>query len=91
MPIRTAVTVRITPVREGAVHVVHVDGWLTAEEIGELERVVGGAGPQLALDLSELRSADRAALVVLRALARRGVDLRHVSPMIALLLGRGRA
>ena len=84
-------TVRITPVKEEGDDVVRVDGWLTAEEIGELERVVGGAGPRVALDLSELRSVDRAALEVLRSLAERGVELRHMSPIIAILLGRKRA
>ena len=81
-----AVTVRITTVHDGALQVIHVDGWLTAEEVGELERVVGCAGPKLALDLSDLRWADRGALEVLRSLAERGVELRHASPMMTLLL-----
>jgi hypothetical protein len=51
---------------------------------------VGGAGPQVALDLTELRSADRAALEILRSLKARGAELRNVSPMITLLLERGR-
>ena len=83
-------TVRITPGREGPLSVVRVDGWLTADETAELERAVSGAGPGVALDLTELRSADRAALEILRSLKVRGAELRNVSPMIALLLEQGR-
>ena len=71
-------------------NVVRVDGWLTAEEIAELERAVGGLGPTVTLDLVELRSADRAALEILRSLRERGAELRNVPPMIALLLDDGR-
>ena len=85
-----AVTVRITPEQEGPLSVVRVDGWLTAAETAELERAVGGAGPRVALDLTELRSADRAALEILRSLKARGAELRNASPMITLLLERGR-
>ena len=83
-------TVRITPEQEGPLSVVRVDGWLTADETAELERAVGSAGPLVALDLTELRSADRAALEILRSLKERGTELRNVSPMLTLLLERGR-
>jgi hypothetical protein len=84
------VTVRITPDQEGPLSVVRVDGWLTADETTELERAVGDAGTQVALDLTELRSADRPALEILRSLRARGAELRNVSPIIMLLLERGR-
>ena len=83
-------TVRITPNQDGPLSVVRVDGWLTANETAELERAVGGAGSRVALDLTELRSADGAALEILRSLRERGAELRNVSPMITLLLERGR-
>jgi hypothetical protein len=85
------VTVRITPNLEGPVNVIRVDGWLTAEETAELERAIGDLGHRVTLDLAELRSADRAAVEVLRSLRERGTELRNASPMIALLLESGRS
>ena len=46
---------------------VRIEGWLEGEAVAELERVVEGASGALRLDLSELRSADKAGLATLRA------------------------
>lgn len=65
-----------------------LEGWLEGEAVAELEKVVGeGSGP-LRLDLSELRSADRAGITALRAIRAAGASLVGASPYIRLLLGK---
>ncbi len=67
--------------------VVRLEGWLEAEDVAELERVIGeGSGP-IRLDVSELRSLDPAGLAVLRALRTAGASIVGASPYIRLLLG----
>lgn len=51
--------------------------------IGELEQLVGGDPHALCLDLTDLRSADAAALAVLRRLRAEGVEMRGVPPRLA--------
>ena len=71
---------------DSGVRVMRLEGWLEGEDIAELERVINeGSGP-LRLDLSELRSADTAGLVVLRALRTAGALIIGASPYIRLLL-----
>jgi ABC-type transporter Mla MlaB component len=65
-----------------------LEGWLEGEAVAELEKVVSeGSGP-LRLDLSELRSADRAGIAALRAIRAAGAALVGASPYIKLLLGK---
>ena len=72
---------------DAGIRVVRLEGWLEGESVAELERVMrGGSGP-LRLNLCELRSADAAGLVALRALRAGGASLVGASPYIKLLLG----
>jgi anti-anti-sigma regulatory factor len=67
--------------------VVRLEGWLEGEDVAELDRVINGGSGPLRLDLSELRSADTAGLVALRALRTAGGLIIGASPYIRLLLG----
>ena len=71
---------------DAGVRVVRLEGWLEGEVVAELESVVSGGSGPLRLDLSELRSADKAGLDALRALRAGGVPLVGASPYIRLLL-----
>ena len=51
------------------------------------ERVIDGGAGALRLDLSELRSADKAGLATLRAHRAAGGSIVGASPYIKLLLG----
>ena len=83
---------RITVSSEGSTTVLHVAGNLAADSVAELEKVCSSVAARIALDLSELRSADRLGLQTLLAIANRGAELRHGSTYLQLLLDReGRA
>ena len=69
--------------------VVKVDGRLHAEDVQELTRVFGAVQGSTELDLSELTSADRTGVAVLRELVSRGTNVRGASPYIELLLKTG--
>ena len=77
------VTLRIAVVERDAVRHVHVEGWLTGEEVGELERVVRCGPAPACLELESLRSADADGLAALRRLRKAGVELRSVPPHLA--------
>ena len=62
------VTLYITCGSDAGVRVVRLEGWLEGEVVAELESVVNGGSGPLRLDLSELRSVDKAGLDALRAL-----------------------
>jgi anti-anti-sigma regulatory factor len=80
------VTLYIACESDAGVRVVRLEGWLAGDAVAELERIVSeGSGP-LRIDLSELRSADAAGLVALRALHAAGALLVGASPCIKLLL-----
>jgi hypothetical protein len=81
------VTLYIACESDSGVRVLRLEGWLEGEAVAELERVVSGGSEPLRLDLSELRSADAAGLVALRALRAAGASLVRASPYIRLLLG----
>jgi ABC-type transporter Mla MlaB component len=57
-----------------------LEGRLSAEEIEELEQIVGDDPSIVYLDLAELRSADASALALLRRLRREGFEMRDVPP-----------
>jgi hypothetical protein len=80
------VPVRITKIIDVDNTVLKVDGRLRLEDVGELARVVRSVQGAAALDLSELQTADRAGVEILRELASLGVELRGTSPYIELLL-----
>ncbi len=72
---------------DSGVRVVRLEGWLEGEAVAELERVIEGGSGALRLDLSELRSADKAGLTALRAHRAAGASIVGASPYIKLLLG----
>jgi len=77
------VTVRITVAEEPTLRRILVEGRLSALEVGELEGVVGDDPGAVCLELSNLRSADAAALAALRRLRGAGVEMRGASPHLA--------
>ena len=80
-------TLRIALDQDSGVQVVRLEGWLEGEAVAEFERVMSGRAGSLRLDLTQLRSADPAGLIVLRGLRARGAGLAGASPYIRLLLG----
>jgi len=80
------VAIRITERREGPSAVLQVDGWLVENDVGELVRAVEAPDAPVILDFSELRSADRASLGVLRGLSLRGVEFTKMSRSIEIQL-----
>jgi hypothetical protein len=72
---------------DSGIRVVRLEGWLEGEAVAELERVIEGGAGALRLDLSELRSADKAGLTALRAHRAAGASIVGASPYIKLLLG----
>jgi hypothetical protein len=73
---------------EGALTVIAIAGHLVREGVAELKRLCQAVTSPLALDLTDLRWVDAEAIRLLNTLADTGVQLRGVSPYIALLLGR---
>ena len=76
-------TVRITVAEDRATRSIRVEGRLSCGEVGELEQVIGDDPKAVCLDLTNLRSADPAALVVLRRLHAEGVRMLGASPHLA--------
>ena len=77
---------RLTVVPEGATTAIHVDGRLTARELGELDKAVRSVATPVVLVLSNLLSADDAGIAALRSLAGEGMQLIGATPYVALLL-----
>ncbi len=73
-------TVRITVIEDGTVRRIRLEGRLSAEEIEELEKILGDDPSTVYLDLAELRSADAGALALLRRLRREGFEMRDAPP-----------
>ncbi len=71
-------TVRITVLEDRPVRRIRVEGRLSAEEIGELEQLIGNDRDATCLELGDLRSADAAALSVLRRLREEGISMNEV-------------
>jgi hypothetical protein len=80
-------TIYISCSSDSGARLMWIEGWLEGEAVAELERVVKGASGALRLDLSELRSADKAGLATLRAHHAAGGSIVGASPHIKLLLG----
>jgi len=83
-------TLRIMTTGSNLRATIKIDGRLTGEEGPELRRVCAGASGRPVIDLTDLQSADREGVRVLRALRAKGADLVGASPYIQLLLDRGR-
>ena len=66
--------------------VLKVDGRLKGDDVEELAQAYRSAQGATALDLSELQSADRAGVELLRELASMGAAIRGASPYIELLM-----
>ena len=82
-----AVTIRIMQLGDETGLVLRVVGWLDAQDVPELTRVVEEAAPAVvALDLSELRGGCKQGLGTLRSLRERGIELRSAVPFVALQL-----
>jgi len=77
------VTVRFTVIEEGTVRRIRMEGRLSAEEIDELEQLVGEDPGAVYLDLAGLRSADACGLALLRRLRRASFELCGVPPHLA--------
>ena len=76
-------TVRITIAEERPVRRLWVEGRLSAIEVAELEGAIGDDPCAVCLELSNLRSADAAALAALRRLRGAGVEMHGASPHLA--------
>ena len=79
-------TIHISCSSDSGIRIVRIEGWLEGDAVGELERVIDGASENIRLDLSELRSADKAGLAALRAHRAAGGSIVGASPYINLLL-----
>jgi hypothetical protein len=78
--------VRIEPLVKGSMTVVTIAGRLAASCVPELHKLCRSVEGALALNLSDLVSADDEGLKALRELEEWGAELRGVSPFIRLLL-----
>jgi hypothetical protein len=79
-------SIRVSVTPEPRWTVLKVDGWLNAEDIDELTRAFRSVRGATVLDLSDLQSADRPGVGVLRELISLGTEIRGASPYIELLL-----
>src|SRR5215831_7683156 len=77
---------RLTVIADRGTTSIHVDGRLTAQELGELHKAVRSAAAPIVLDLSNLMSADDAGVAALRGLAGEGMRLIGATPYVTLLL-----
>ncbi len=76
-------TFRVIVTEEANIRRVRLEGRLSAEEIEELEQVLGEDPRRVHLDLAELRSTDARGLALLRRLRREGFEMRDVPPHLA--------
>jgi len=81
-------TVRITKKVESGIVVLHVDGRLRSEHVCELKSEYRGLTGPVALDLSQLRSADAAGVAAILEIESHGADLRGVSGYVELVLSQ---
>ncbi|TWU06265.1 hypothetical protein [Stieleria varia] len=79
-------TIHVSETKHPRGTVLKVDGHLKAGDVAELTKACRLANDLNVLDLSDLQSADKAGLEILRELACRGVQVRNASPYIELLM-----
>ena len=84
--IGSPVTIRISKTADDRQTVLKVDGRLKADDVEELTRAYRSVQGASVLDLSELQSADREGVEILRELVAMGAEIRGASPYIELLL-----
>jgi anti-anti-sigma regulatory factor len=82
------ILLRILQTVEGPTTVLSIEGRLVGAGVGELKRTCQDAAPLIAIDLTHLHWADAQGISTLNAMADAGLELRGVSPYIALLLNR---
>jgi ABC-type transporter Mla MlaB component len=86
-----SMTVRITKNVDSGITVLHVDGWLRSEDVSALNSEYRELTGPVALELSQLQSADATGVAALLEIASLGAELRGVSGYVKLLLSqRGR-
>jgi hypothetical protein len=81
-------SIRVTTSSDTRGTILKVDGRLRAEDVSELAGVFGSVQGASALDLSDLQSADRDGVEILRQFISLGAEVRGASPYIELLLKR---
>lgn len=81
-------TIYITCTKEPLGTTLRVDGWLKGADADELLRVVLSAAAPVTLNLTDLRSADRQGVSVLRQLGEQGVEMIGMSDYLQLILER---
>jgi hypothetical protein len=79
-------SIRITKTVDSRTTLLHVAGVLTLEEAGVLSNEFQEVDGPVALELSELKSADGDGVAILLEMASLGAELRGASPYIELLL-----
>jgi ABC-type transporter Mla MlaB component len=77
---------RIDTASEGTKTIVRIAGELVEGGIEELRKVCRSLETAIALDVSDLHSADSEGLAALQTLIRRGAEVRGESPYIRMLL-----
>jgi hypothetical protein len=80
------VAIRITKTAADRETILKVDGRLRGGDVEELNRAYRSVKGATSLDLSELQSADRDGVAILRELVSLGVEVRAATPYIELLL-----
>lgn len=79
-------SIRVSILSEAQRTVFKVDGRLRSEDVEELARALRPVHGATVLDLSELQSADRAGVEILREMISLGAEVRNASRYIELLL-----
>jgi ABC-type transporter Mla MlaB component len=83
-----SMAIRITKEAESEITILHVDGQLRSEDVGALNSEYLELTGPVALELSQLQSADAAGVAALLEIASLGAELRGVSGYVKLLLSR---
>jgi len=81
-------SVRITKASDSGMTVLHVAGRLRSEDVDALNGEFQGVDGPVALELSELQSADPAGIAALSKIGSLGAEMRGASTYIQLLLAR---
>jgi ABC-type transporter Mla MlaB component len=83
-----SMAIRITKEVESEIAILHIDGQLRSKDIGALNSEYLDLTGPVALELSQLQSADAAGVAALLEIASLGAELRGVSGYVKLLLSR---
>jgi ABC-type transporter Mla MlaB component len=81
-------TVRITQEFESETTILRIDGHLRSEDVGALMSEHRELTGPVALELSQLQSADADGVAAILGIASQGADLRGVSGYVKLLLSQ---